>query len=197
MVRTPRLFVLSGPSGAGKGTLLKRVLEERPELCLTVSATTRAPRAGEVDGVSYHFITDEAFAALVDEGAFLEWANVHGHRYGTLWSEVDKHIGDGRSVVLEIDVQGAFNVRAQRPDAVLLFVEPPSMAELERRLRDRGTESEDSIRLRLANARHEMELADRYDARIVNDDLEEAVGCAVELIDRFETDGGTDHNGSH
>ncbi len=197
MVRTPRLFVLSGPSGAGKGTLLKRVLEERPELCLTVSATTRAPRAGEVDGVSYHFITDEAFAALVDEGAFLEWANVHGHRYGTLWSEVDKHIDDGRSVVLEIDVQGAFNVRAQRPDAVLLFVEPPSMAELERRLRDRGTESEDSIRLRLANARHEMELADRYDARIVNDDLEEAVECAVELIDRFETDGGTDHNGSH
>ena len=133
----------------------------------------------------------------MDEGAFLEWANVHGHRYGTLWSEVDKHIGDGRSVVLEIDVQGAFNVRAQRPDAVLLFVEPPSMAELERRLRARGTESEDSIRLRLANARHEMELADRYDARIVNDDLEEAVGCAVELIDRFETDGGTDHNGSH
>lgn len=197
MVRTPRLFVLSGPSGAGKGTLLKRVLEERPELCLTVSATTRAPRAGEVDGVSYHFITDEAFAALVDEGAFLEWANVHGHRYGTLWSEVDKHIDDGRSVVLEIDVQGAFNVRAQRPDAVLLFVEPPSMAELERRLRDRGTESEDSIRLRLANARHEMELADRYDARIVNDDLEEAVECAVELIDHFETDGGTDHNGSH
>ena len=197
MTRTARLFVLSGPSGAGKGTLLARVLKERPELSLTVSATTRTPRAGEVDGVSYHFMTEERFSQLVAEDRFLEWAHVHGHRYGTLVSEVESRIASGLSVVLEIDVQGAFNVRARIPEAVLLFVEPPSMEELERRLRGRGSEDEESIALRLKNASAEMALADRYDARIVNDDLEQAVSRAVALIDHYETDGGSDTHGSH
>ena len=197
MGRRARLFVLSGPSGAGKGTILARVREERPELGLTVSAATRKPRTGEVDGVSYHFMSEERFLELVSQGAFLEWANVHGNHYGTLYSEVDKCLSRGQSVFLEIDVQGAFAVREKRPDAVLVFVEPPSIEELERRLRGRGTESEEAIRLRLANARHEMELAGRYDARIVNDNLEGAVSELLALIDRYENDGGIDQDGSH
>ena len=197
MGRKARLFVLSGPSGAGKGTVLARVREERPELGLTVSAATRKPRAGEVDGVSYHFMSEERFLELVRQGAFLEWANVHGNHYGTLNSEVDKCLSRGQSVFLEIDVQGAFAVREKRSDAVLVFVEPPSIEELERRLRGRGTESEEAIRLRLSNARHEMELADRYDARIVNGNLEGAVAELLALIDRYENDGGIDQDGSH
>ena len=197
MGRRARLFVLSGPSGAGKGTVLSLVREARPELGLTVSATTRNPREGEVPDVSYHYLSEEQFSELVDAGAFLEWATVHGHRYGTLVSEVDACIASGSSVILEIDVQGAFAVREKRPDAVLIFIEPPSMEELERRLRSRGTEDEESITLRLAIARHEMELAERYDARVVNDDLAEAVRETMSLIDTYETDGGIDQDGSH
>ncbi len=159
----------------------------RPELSLTVSATTRTPRAGEVDGVAYYFMDDAAFQELVAQDAFLEWARVHGHCYGTLHREVDERISQGHSVVLEIDVQGALNVRKQRPDAVLLFVEPPSMEVLEQRLRDRGSEDAESLALRLANARHEMELASLYDARIVNDNLDDAVSRTVALIDSYET----------
>lgn len=196
MERVPRLFVISGPSGAGKGTILKRVLEERPELSLTVSVTTREPREGEIDGIAYYFMDEAAFDKLVDEDAFLEWAEVHGHRYGTLKSEVDRLIAEGHSVVLEIDVQGAFNVKAQRPDAVLVFVCPPSMQELERRLRGRKSESEEDIALRLKNAQSEMELGERYDARIINDKLEKAVEDAIAQIDAAETIGGAD-NGNH
>ena len=197
MARKAKLFVLSGPSGAGKGTVLSRVLKQRPELHLTVSATTRKPREGEIVDVSYHYLSDEEFDALVEQGAFLEWANVHDHRYGTLNEEVDPYLADGHSVVLEIDVQGAFAVREKRPDAILLFIEPPSMEVLEQRLRDRKSEDEDQLRLRLHNAIHEMELAPRYDARIVNDDLDDAVKSMVALIDHYENDGGSDQDGSH
>ena len=140
--------------------------ESRPALGLTVSATTRSPRPGDVDGVTYHFLDDSDFVARVERGEFLEWADVHGHKYGTLRSEVDRRIADGKSVILEIDVQGAFNVRKVYPDAVLIFIEPPSMGVLEARLRGRGTEDEASIELRLANARQEVALAEKYDARI-------------------------------
>ena len=197
MGRTPRLFVLSGPSGVGKGTVLKQVLEELPELHLTVSATTREPRRGDVDGVSYHFITEEEFSGLIEEGAFLEWAHVHGHRYGTLAREVDEFIDAGCSVVLEIDVQGGLAIREKRPDAILVFIDPPSMEELERRLRTRATEDEESILLRLANARTELELGKQYDEHIVNDNLDEAVQRVIALINRYETDGGVDTDGNH
>ena len=192
MTRRARLFVLSGPSGVGKGTILKSVREELPELGLTVSATTRQPREGDIDGVQYFFKTPEEFDRLIEEGAFLEWAPYNGERYGTLLSEVERNMASGHSVVLEIEVQGGFAVRERVPDAFLIFVEPPSMEELERRLRDRGTEDEASVERRLARAREEMALAPLYDARIVNDDLDRAVHEMIDLIDRCETNGGTD-----
>ncbi len=178
---------MSGPSGVGKGTLVAKLRQRVPSLGLTVSATTRSPREGEKDGVSYYFLSEEEFGRRVEAGEFLEWANVHGHRYGTLHSEVDRLFDEGRSVVLEIDVQGGLNVRRVRPDTVLVFIEPPSAEELERRLRGRGTEDEATIRLRLDNAASELEAAASYDERIVNDDLDRAVGELADLIDTYET----------
>ena len=178
---------MSGPSGVGKGTLVAKLRQRVPSLGLTVSATTRSPREGEKDGVSYYFLSEEEFGRRVEAGEFLEWANVHGHRYGTLHSEVDRLFDEGRSVVLEIDVQGGLNVRRVRPDTVLVFIEPPSAEELERRLRGRGTEDEATIRLRLDNAASEFEAAASYDERIVNDDLDRAVGELADLIDSYET----------
>jgi len=190
VARSARLFVVSGPSGVGKGTLVARLRERRPGLGLTVSATTRPPRTGEADGVSYYFLDDAEFARRVESGEFLEWARVHGHRYGTLRSEAERLMARGVSVVLEIDVQGGLNVRTVYPEVVLVFIEPPSMGELERRLRGRGTEDESSIELRLANASHEMDLASLYDVRIVNDDLERATEELAATIDLYEMDGG-------
>lgn len=181
----------------GKGTLVSLVRQIRPDLGLTVSATTRPPRPGEVSDVSYHFLSEEEFSRRVSAGEFLEWAEVHGHRYGTLKDDVDAMLASGRSVVLEIDVQGALKVRKVLPTAVLVFIEPPSLGELERRLRGRGTESEAQIDLRLANARRELELSARYDVRLVNDDRDAAAHRLVEVMKAFETDGGNPHNGSH
>ena len=184
--RSPKLFVISGPSGAGKGTLVARVREQLPDLGLTVSATTRAPRAGEVDGVDYHFLTDEEFTRRVAAGDFLEWAQVHDHRYGTLRSEVDRNLASGHSLILEIDVQGALNVKCRFPDAVLVFIEPPSLEVLRERLIGRGSETAASLELRLADAEREMRLADRYDARVVNDDLDRATDELVSILTSYE-----------
>ncbi len=178
---------MSGPSGVGKGTLVAELRQRVPSLGLTVSATTRSPREGEKEGVSYYFLSEEEFERRVEAGEFLEWASVHGHHYGTLRSEVDRLLAEGRSVVLEIDVQGGLNVRRIRPDSVLVFIEPPSTEELERRLRGRGTEDEETIRLRLANASAELEVGETYDVRIVNDDLDRAVGELADLIHTYET----------
>ena len=174
----------------GKGTLVSLLRERVPGLGLTVSATTMEPRPGEKDGISYYFLDDGEFDRKVEAGEFLEWAWVHGHRYGTLRSEAERLLADGRSVVLEIDVQGGLNVRRVHPDAVLVFIEPPSAEELERRLRGRGTEDEGSVRRRLANARAEMDCAPSYDVRIVNDDLDRAVSELAHVIDTYETTGG-------
>ncbi|MDM8245202.1 guanylate kinase [Collinsella tanakaei] len=182
----PKLFVISGPSGAGKGTLVARVRELRPDLGLTVSATTREPREGEIDGTSYYFLTEEEFSRRLDADEFVEWANVHGHRYGTLVSEVSSKLAAGSSLVLEIDVQGAFQVKERFPEAVLVFIMPPSLPVLQERLSNRGTESADSLALRLANAEREMALADRYDDVVVNDDLDRAVDELLAVLDKHE-----------
>ncbi|MBQ9564519.1 MAG: guanylate kinase [Synergistaceae bacterium] len=172
--RRGRLFVLSGPSGVGKGTLRERALDDLEDLVYSISCTTRAPRAGERDGVEYRFISKPDFEDRIKRGLFLEHAAVHDAYYGTLREDVERELNAGRDVLLEIDVQGAFQVRAALPDAVLLFVAPPSLEELERRLRERGTESDEKIRLRLRNAARELEQQEKYDRVVVNDDLDRA-----------------------
>ena len=172
--RKGTLFVFSGPSGAGKGTLLSRLFSELDDLGYSVSCTTRAPREGEQDGIDYHFISDEDFKRHIDSCDFLEWANVHSHRYGTLRSDVQKALDQGRDIILEIDVQGALQVKEKMPEAVTIFVAPPSLQILEQRFRGRGTEDEQELQLRLKNARQEMEQQERYDFTVVNDDLEVA-----------------------
>lgn len=176
----PKLFVISGPSGAGKGTIVARIRDGRPNLGLTVSATTREPREGEVDGVSYHFLSEDEFSRRVDAGQFVEWASVHGHRYGTLVEEVSSKLAAGSSLILEIDVQGAFQVKERFPEAVLIFIMPPSLEVLRERLENRGTETAETLSVRLANAEREMALSDRYDDVVINDDLD----CACEELSR-------------
>ena len=183
-MRKGNLFVISGPSGAGKGTLVSRIIERVPDAWLSISATTRPPREGEIDGVHYHFVTDEAFDRLIAEDGLLEWANVHDHRYGTPRSYVERHLASGGQVLLEIDVQGGFQVREKFPAAHLVFVEPPSLEELERRLRGRGTDSEESIELRMRNARVELSRKMEYDVRFVNDDLDQCTDDIVAYIER-------------
>ena len=155
-MRKGNLFVISGPSGAGKGTLVKRLLERIPDAWVSVSATTRAPRPGEIDGVHYYFMNDKRFDDLVAAHGFLEWADVHGKRYGTLKRTVLERMSAGQQVILEIDVQGAFQVRKLIPEAILVFIEPPSLEELRRRLEGRGTENADAIerRMKTAEAEH-------------------------------------------
>ena len=147
------MFVISGPSGVGKGTVVRRLLERRPDLVLSVSVTTRDPRPGEVDGRDYRFVTRRQFDQLIEDGAFLEWADIYGdHRSGTLLAPVADDLASGHDVVLEVDVQGAASVKERMPDAVLIFLSPPSREELARRLRERRTESESQLDRRLAAA---------------------------------------------
>ncbi|MBL3538578.1 guanylate kinase [Aminivibrio sp.] len=169
-----KLFVLSGPSGAGKGTLRKKVFETVQGIRFSISCTTRPPRKGEKDGTDYRFISEEAFLSLLKEDKFLEHAKVHGHYYGTLRDDVEKALSEGYDMVLEIDVQGAFQIREKMPESILVFVSPPSLEELEHRLMERGTESVENLRLRLDNARLEMMKAKDYDYVIINDDAERA-----------------------
>lgn len=174
--------MVSGPSGAGKGTLIRGALERLRDLAVAVSVTTRAMRPGEVDGREYHFMSRAEFARLVDEGAFLEHAEFAGNRYGTLNSELDRIMDTGRSVILEIELQGARNVRRVRPDSVSVFIEPPSLDELARRLRDRATDAEEEIAARLEVARVEVAARDEFDHRILNDDIARATDELVGII---------------
>jgi len=166
-----RLFVLAGPSGVGKGTLRRLALSDIENLTYSVSCTTRPPREGEHDGVDYHFITMQAFEEKIANGLFLEHAIVHGNRYGTLLESVERETEAGRDVLLEIDVQGARQIKEILPESVLLFIVPPTLAVLEERLRQRETESEAKIALRLKNAEKEMALLSEFDQIIVNNDL--------------------------
>lgn len=189
------LFVLSGPSGAGKGTLRKALFRSLPDLAYSISCTTRPPRPGEREGVDYRFISAEGFEELATAGAFLEEASVHGHRYGTLREDVGRQLEAGRDVVLEIDVQGARQIKRRFPEAVLLFVLPPSLGELERRLRTRGTENEESVILRLKNAECEMEEVGDYDHSIVNDDFVRAVAELRAIVKHYREQGPTGRGG--
>ena len=179
------LFIVSGPSGAGKGTLVSLVLKHLDAIDLSVSATTRAPRTGETDGVSYRFLSDEQFDKAIADGCFLEWAHIHGARYGTLTNEVERVLASGRDLILEIDVQGGAQVRARCPDAVLIFIEPPSLEELEKRLRARNTDSDLGIKQRLAAAKLELEQKKRYNAVVVNDDLNLALKQLLDVIEGY------------
>jgi guanylate kinase len=179
-----KLIVISGPSGAGKTTLVKRLFEERPELVASVSATTRPPRPGERDGVDYHFLSPEEFEHRRKAGEFLECFEVfdRGTWYGTLAGEVTPSLEAGNSIVLEVDVQGAMAIARRYPQAITIFVHPGSPDELERRLRGRGTDSEDSIRRRLEAARRELAEAPRYRYQVINDDVEVAVRKILDII---------------
>ena len=170
------LLVLSGPSGCGKGTVVKRLLERNPQLRLSVSMTTRSPREGEEDGVSYHFVTQEAFDKTVEQGGAMEFARCgNGDCYGTPAAPVKAWRQEGLGVLLEIDIPGYRQVKEKAPDAVGVFIMPPSFAELSRRLYERGTESEEKIRQRLETGKQEIRCAEEYDYMVVNDALEEAV----------------------
>lgn len=165
-----RLFVISGPAGVGKSEIVKKVLERHPDVQLSVSCTTRQPRPGEIDGVSYHFVDDARFDRLVAEDAFYEWAHVHQNRYGTLKSVVQAQLEAGHDLILEIDVQGCLQAMAQDDTVTGIFVCPPSRENLEARLRHRGTETEESIRVRLNNVARECATAYKYHYIIIHED---------------------------
>jgi guanylate kinase len=176
-----KVFVITGPSGVGKGTLIRVLRERLPELELSTSATTRQPREGEVEGRDYHFLTPEEFADRADANEFLEHAAYSGNRYGTLRSEVERRLAEGRSVMLEIEVQGARQVRAAMPEAVLVFIAPPSEEALRERLEGRGTDSPDAIDERLRTAELELAAQQEFKHVVVNDD----VGTAAEELERI------------
>ena len=176
------VFVITGPSGVGKGTLIRALRERCRDLELSVSATTRDPRAGEVDGLDYHFLSDAEFDERIAAGDFLEHAAYSGHRFGTLKSEVRRRAQAGAAVVLEIEVQGARQVRAAMPEAVTIFIAPPSEAALHARLVGRGTDPADQVHARLATARAELEARDEFRHQVINDRLEDAVAELVEIV---------------
>jgi guanylate kinase len=182
-VTSPRLTVVSGPTAVGKGTVVQRLRQEHPEIFVSVSATTRPPRPGEIDGTHYLFVSEAQFDALVAENALLEWAVVHGtHRYGTLKAPVLKALASGRNALLEIDLQGARQVRKALPEARFVFLAPPSWEELRRRLVGRGTESAAQRERRLATAKAEMAAKDEFDHVIVNGEIGQAVQDLVTLL---------------
>jgi guanylate kinase len=184
-IRVGRLIVLSGPSGSGKSTVVKQTLAAGDlPIRKAISATTRGPRPGEIDGVHYHFWTAHQFDQGLLEGRFVEWAQVYGHRYGTLKTEVEPYLAEGLNVLLEIDVQGAMEVRRLYPECLLVFIRASTLEEYEKRLRARGTEAGPVLERRLQAARQELALAAQYDWEIINDDLDAAVRAFRTLLQR-------------
>lgn len=168
------LIVISGPSGAGKGTICKELLDKHNNIYISVSATTRSPRAGEVDGINYYFLTKESFEEKVSQNGFLEYANVHGNFYGTPKVNVEKMLEEGKDVILEIDIQGALQVKENFSEGVFIFILPPSMEELKQRIIKRGSETPESLMKRFKSAYKEINFVSRYNYAVVNDEVETA-----------------------
>lgn len=177
-----KLFVISGPSGAGKGTICKEVLDGERNIKMSVSMTTRAPRDGEIDKVHYHFVDHEKFLTLIEDDGFLEHANVYGNFYGTPKKQVMEWLEQGIDVILEIDVQGALQVKKTYPEGVFIFILPPSIEELKKRIMGRGSETEETMARRLGAALREISCIDQYDYRVINEDLDTAIGCVRSII---------------
>ena len=186
-MRKGTLYVFTGPSGAGKGTLLSRLQEQDDRLFYSISATTRAPRPGETDGVQYYFLSKAEFEEKIAQHAFLEYACYVENYYGTLEAPVNEKLEQGFDVVLEIEVQGAMQVHEKRPDAVMVFIAPPSFEELAARLRGRGTEDEEKVLKRLETAKEELKQQDRFDYVIVNDELDRAVEELKDILAKRRT----------
>ncbi len=180
-----RLLVLAGPTAVGKGTVARYIVEHNPDVQLSISATTRAPRAGEIDGVHYFFLTDAEFDDLIANGQMLEYAVVHGtHRYGTPKAPVEAALAEGKYVILEIDIQGARQVKKSLPEAITVFLAPPSWEELVRRLKGRGTENAEQQARRLETARRELDAQHEFDHVLVND---EVAKCAAKVVELFKS----------
>jgi guanylate kinase len=177
-----KVFVITGPSGVGKGTLIRSLLQQVPELEVSVSATTRPPRPGEVDGVDYHFLNEDEFVRRLEAGEFVEHATYSGHRYGTLRSELEARLAVGTPVVLEIEIQGARQIRERMPEAVQVFIAPPSLDALKARLVGRGTNSPRDMDARLRTAREEVDAQSEFAHVVVNDRLEQAVAELVAIV---------------
>ena len=199
-MRKGLLIVVSGASGTGKGTVCKKILDDMPQVAYSISATTRAPRPGEVDGKEYYFLSRDEFTAWIADGKFLEYANVYGNFYGTPLNKIEERINRGEDILLEIDVQGALNVKRKCPDGIYIFLLPPSLAELKRRIEGRGTESPESLERRLANAVAEIKIGLEYTYAVVNDTVDNAAAqikaiiaaerCRVERnLDKFNLEG--------
>ncbi len=176
------LIVVSGASGTGKGTVCKKILDDMPQVAYSISATTRTPRPGEVDGREYYFLSRDEFTAWIDGGKFLEFAEVYGNFYGTPLNKIEERLNRGEDILLEIDVQGALNVKRKCPDGVYIFLLPPSLHELKRRIEGRGTETPESLRRRLANAVAEIEIGREYTYVVVNDSVERAAAQIEAII---------------
>lgn len=180
--RHGNLFVVSGPSGAGKGSIIKELIKRQPDIWVSVSATSRQPRAGEIEGVSYFYISKDEFRLLIKQQAFLEWAEVFENYYGTLRKPVLDALEKGTNVILEIDIQGALQIKQMYDEAIFVFILPPSLDELENRIVNRGSETEESLRLRLKTALQEISYIEKYDYFIINDDLTEATDKLAAII---------------
>ncbi len=184
------IYVISAPSGTGKTTIIKRIKELRPEIRFSISATTRKPRGIEENGKDYYFISHEEFQKKIEAGEFVEWEEVFGNLYGTLISELVDTVSKGEDVILEIDVKGALNVKAQFPEAILIFLMPPGFDELVARLTGRNTEGPEELKRRISRAELEFSFSDKFDHRVVNNELDKCVAEVLELLEQPKTIGG-------